>query len=361
MKITQVLATLMHVPWQNQLDSRAHPKPILEIIVVRVETDQGLTGCGYTFTDGFGGRSVAAMLSNEIQELASGSDPSQIESLVADLFWKLRKVGDSGVVSLAVAGFDIACWDLLSKAAGKPLVELFGSYRDRMPVYSSAVGARHLRVDDQIRGAREVIDKGFIGVKIQLGRPNEKEDVERVRLIREALGPEVKIIVDANALWDADQAIRVGRRIEQYDIFYMEEPLPPHDLDGHERIRRSLAIPTATGEEIFSYRGCVQYLERRLVAYLQPNACRVGGISQWRRVAGAADAFGTRVAPHFLAELHVQLACTIPNSLVIEYFPGLVGLLKEPPRVADGFIYPRTQPGIGMEFPDDLVKKFRVG
>lgn len=360
MKITQLLATLIHIPWGNQLDSRAHPKPILEVVVVEVQTDEGLQGFGYTFTDGFGGHSVQSLVAVELDELARGADPEQIEPLVADLFWKLRKVGDAGIVTIAMAGFEIAMWDLKSKAAGKPLIEMLGYFRERMPVYSSAVGSRQLPVDEQIRAASELVANDFIGVKIQVGRIDEEEDVERIRLVREGLGPKPKIIVDANTLWDVNQAIRVGRRIEEHNIFYMEEPIPPGDVAGHVRLSRSLAIPTATGEEVYSARGCFELIRRRAVSYIQPNVCRVGGISEWLKVAKVAAAFDMKVAPHFIPELHVQLTCTIPNALVVEYFPGLVKYLKEPPTVEAGWIYPRRTPGLGMEFPDDVVKKFRV-
>ena len=358
MKITDVKATLLNIPWDRQLDSRAHPKPIVEVVVVEILTDDGVVGTGYTYTDGYGGAAIRALVVPTIRELVVGQDPTAIAPLVTDLYWKLRKIGYGGAVSLAIAGFDIAAWDIISKVRKLPLIDLIGSYRDSMPVYSSAVGSRMFGVDEQIEMAAALVSNDFAGVKIQLGRPSRTEDVERVRRVRAGLGDDTIIIVDSNTLWNAEQAIWVGQRILEYAPYYMEEPIPPYDLKGHEKISRTLPLPIATGEAIFDYRGCAEYIERRAVSYIQPNVCRIGGITQWRKVAQLAEAANMKVAPHFVAELHVQLACTVPNALIIEYVPWLIQYLKEPPEIKQGKIFPRRQPGLGMEFQRDALQRF---
>ncbi len=360
MRITDVKATLLKLPWDQQLDPRAHPKPIVEVVVVEIETDEGVTGSGYTYTDGYGGEAIRALLVPTIRELVLGTDPTAVEPIVTGLYWKLRKIGYGGAVSLAIAGFDIAAWDIISKVRGKPLVDLFGSFKEDMPVYSSAIGSRMFDVNKQIEMAQELVREDYVGVKIQLGRPDGDEDVERIRRVREALGDKTIIIVDSNTLWNADQAISVGRRILEFKPYYMEEPIPPHDIEGHEKISRTLPIPIATGEAIFDYRGCAEYIRRRAVSYIQPNVCRIGGITQWKKVATLAESANMKVAPHFVAELHVQLACTIPNALIIEHVPWLIQHLKEPPTLKGGKIFPRRQPGLGMEFLPEAIQKYRA-
>ena len=360
MKITGVKSAILQVPIHMSKEDVSLSRTDIQVTLVAVETDEGIIGHGYTYSDGYGGPAIKALLDLEIGELALGGNPLDVKSLVAKLYWEFRKIGRGGITSLAVAGFEIALWDIISKAANKPLVEILGGYRECVPVYSSAAAHRSLPVEEHIERIQGFIEKGFVGVKIKVARQNPKDDIERVRRIREAIGPDIKLMVDANSMWDVTQAITVGRRLAEFDVFWLEEPLPDYDYEGYAKVAGALQTPIATGEKLFSYHESAEYLKRGFVSFMQTDVCRVGGITEWLRVASLADTVSIKMVPHFVTELHTQLLCTIPNALYAEYLAFFSTYLKEPLVLKNGFAYARKEPGLGLEFDEKAIEKYRL-
>ena len=360
MRITNLTTTFLEVPLETALLNVTKTKAILELILVTVETDEELKGHGYTYTDGYGGHAIRTMLETDILELVRGKDPCEVKAIVAETQWKIRQAGFGGVTSLAIAGLDLALWDIFSQSVGLPLVKLLGAYKNRIPMYASIAGWSGLPIEEQVARAQELIAKKLVGIKVQIARAPLSKDVLRLKSLREALGPDPKLFVDANTIMDIPQAIRLGRQIQDFDIFWMEEAISDRDLAGYEILGNHIDIPLATGENLFCPRDCDEFIKRKLVSYMQADVIRIGGICEWLRVAGLADAFNIKMSPHFVMEMSVQLLCTVPNSQFVEYIPWLQAYFKEPITMENGYALARQKPGLGLEFDEKAIQKFRV-
>ena len=361
MRITDLKTTFLVVPLEKALLNVTKTRATLQLILVSVETDQGITGHGYTYTDGYGGHAIKALLDTDILELVRGRDPRDVKAVIASVLWEIRHGGFGGITSLAVAALDLALWDIFSQSVGLPLTRLLGAYTDRIPMYASIAGWSGLPIQEQVARAQELVGKGISGIKVQIARAPLEMDVLRLKSLREALGPGPKLFVDANTVMSVPQAIALGRRIQEFDIFWMEEPIAVRDLEGHKTIATQVGIPLATGEQLFSLRDCEEYIKRRLVSYMQADVLRVGGICEWLRIAALADGFNMKMSPHFVMEVHTQLLCTIPNPQFVEYIPWLQAYFKESIGVENGYAVARQTPGLGLEFDAKAIETFRVG
>lgn len=361
MKITDVRTQLLRVPVETALVNKTKSQPFMEVVLVTVETDEGVTGHGYSYTDGFGGHAIKATLDHDIRALLLGKDPCEVRALSKFLLWELRQAGFAGVTVLAVAGIDLALWDILSLSTGLPIVKLLGQYRDRIPMYASVAGWNGLPVEEMVERAKElVVGQKMLGVKIQVGRGTLEQDARRLRMLREALGSEAKLFIDANTILDLPAAVRMGERLAEYDVFWMEEPLPLRETENHQLLSRRISIPLATGENFLGIHDCDEFIDRHLVSYIQADVIRVGGISEWMRVASFCDAKGIEISPHFLMEITTHVQCCVPNSLFVEYIPWFQKLFKEPLRTQDGYAFPRDVPGLGLAFREDVIEKDRI-
>jgi len=361
MRITDLKTTFLVVPLEKALLNVTKTRATLQLILVSVETDQGLTGHGYTYTDGYGGHATKALLDTDILELVRGRDPRDVKAIIASVRWEIRHAGFGGITSLAVAALDLALWDIFSQSVGLPLTRLLGAFTDRIPMYASIAGWSGLPIQEQVARAQELVGKGISGIKVQIARAPLEMDVLRLKSLREALGPGPKLFVDANTVMSVPQAIALGRRIQEFDIFWMEEPIAVRDLEGHRTIATQVGIPLATGEQLFSPRDCEEYIKRRLVSYMQADVLRVGGICEWLHIAALADGFNLKMSPHFVMEVHTQLLCTIPNPQFVEYIPWLQAYFREPIGVENGYAVARQAPGLGLEFDAKAIEMFRMG
>ncbi len=382
MKIERVVA--------HPLAAKA-PKPISFSIgdystffgtLVEVTTDDGVTGVGEAIARKTP-RVVAGIVDDLLAPLVVGRDPRDIAGLWEQMFAQLRRWGHSrGFVLEAISGIDTALWDLLARAAGEPLYRtLRGAGRDRVACYASKVYLTDVeRMATEAAGMKR---RGFRAIKVQIGRRADqgglRGDVASVAAIREAVGPDVAIMLDANGAFDAATAIRLGRQLEPYDISWLEEPVPPDDLSGYEVIRRGQAVPLAAGESEFGIFGFRDLIERRAVDVLQPEIARIGGFTAALQLGALAYAYNLRVAPHtgfsagvaHLASLH--LAAAIPNFMTYEYMlPELLsadGYTENPlrdiftqpfPEPREGMLDLPQGPGLGLEVDWKRVQAFEV-
>jgi L-alanine-DL-glutamate epimerase-like enolase superfamily enzyme len=361
MKIVNLETQMLRASVETALINKTKTRAYMEIVLVTITTDEGITGHGYTYTDGFGGYAIKAMLDTDIKSLILGRDPMDVKAIVADVLWEIRQAGFAGVTVLAVAGMDLALWDIYSQAVGLPIGKIFGAYRDRVPMYASVAGWIGLPIEEMVERARElVIDKHMLGIKIQVGRGPVERDALRLQKLREALGPDAKLFVDANTILDVPTAIRLGKRIQEYDVFWLEEPIPLRDADGHRLIAEHIDIPLATGENFFGIHDCDEFIRRRLVSYLQADVIRIGGLTEWMRVAAMADAHGVKMSPHFVMEMTTEVQCCVQNSLFVEYIPWFQKFFKDPIRTEDGFAYARKKSGLGLEFEPSMIERHRI-
>ena len=361
MKIINIVTNYLRIPVESAVVNITKLRPFMEIVTLQLETDDGVTGYGYTYTDGFGGQAIRAMLETDILDLVKGQDPSNVKAIIAKVLWETRQAGFSGITVLATAALDFALWDIASKVTGQTIGKMLGAYKDKVPMYASIAAWASLPIPEMVARAKEVIeDKKLIGIKIQVGRASPAYDELRIKSLREALGEDIRLFIDANTILDLPSAIRLGRRLGQYDISWFEEPLPIRDHDGHELLRDKQDIPIATGENFFGIAECDPFIRRRLASYMQADLIRIGGITEWMRVAALADAFGVKMAPHFVMEVSVETQCAVQNSLFVEYIPWFQSCFKKPVKVVDGHVCARTEPGLDLEFSEEAIARYQI-
>ncbi|MGF6882863.1 L-alanine-DL-glutamate epimerase-like enolase superfamily enzyme [Nocardia sp. GAS34] len=331
-----------------------------ETILVTIETDDGLSGTGYSYTIGTGGRAVLSMLRDHLSDRLLGADARNVEAVWAHLLAGTRATTVGVITSLALAAIDTALWDLRCRRAGEPLWRLAGGAHERLPVYDTEGGWLHLTIDELVANARAAKAAGFRGGKIKVGKPTPGEDAERLAAVRAEVGAGWEIMVDANQSLTGPEAIRRARTYEPLDIAWFEEPLPADDLSGHVRLARSTSVPIAVGESIYSAGQFAEYLAAGAAGIVQVDVARVGGITPWLKVAHTAEAFNVRVAPHFLMELHAGLACAVPAGTYVEHIPQLNTITHSALVIEDGHVVPPETPGLGITWNWDAIADLRV-
>ncbi|MFD3925139.1 mandelate racemase/muconate lactonizing enzyme family protein [Streptomyces sp. NBC_00564] len=358
--ITTATARLADIPVeQNRTDAvQAFIKQ--ETIFVDLATDDGLAGMGYSYTIGTGGSSVLALLNDHLLPALPGQDARNVEALWQRLFARTRATAVGAITSLALAAVDTALWDLRCKRAGEPLWRLAGGHRQEIPLYDTEGGWLHLSTEDLVKSAVAARDAGWAGVKIKVGKPHPAEDVERLRAVREAVGPALHIMTDANQSQTLSSAVRLASALEPHGPFWFEEPMPADDVSGHARLARATNVPIAVGETLYSLGQFRQYLEAGAASVVQVDAARVGGITPWLKVAHLAEAYNVMVCPHFLMELHVSLAAAVPNGMYVEYIPQLRAVTRTELTVRDGRAVASDEPGIGIDWDHDAIDDRRV-
>ncbi len=358
MKITRAKSTLHRVRPATQWEDSTHRVTGLEFIVTEIETDDGTTGTGMSYTVGVGGSAILALITDYCLPVVLGQDPRQFARLHTLLASHLHRTGSGGVNTLAIAAIDSAIWDLLARGAGQPLHRYLGGSRDCIHAYGSGIDL-FMNIPALRDHLGRYLSAGYTAVKIKVGRPTLREDVERVRLARETIGDDCELLLDANQCWRLDEAVERVRAFEPFRPRWIEEPLVPEDVSGHARLRQAAAVPVAIGESLYSAEQFLAYLRADAVDILQPDIARVGGITPWLRIAALAQAWNRPVAPHFLSELSVQLLCAVPNGLILENVTGgslaELGLAHSPVTIKDGFAIPSLSPGHGIEFDRDAL------
>jgi L-alanine-DL-glutamate epimerase-like enolase superfamily enzyme len=356
-------------------------------LLVEVETDDGIVGIGEA---GPGGGATAAVIDKVLAPLIVGEDPLMIEGLWQKMFARTRQFGRRGLVMQAMSGIDIALWDIAGKIARLPVYRLLGASRDRVEAYASGGFYQQGKSADALAGEAEGYRaRGFRGMKMKVGRNpstqthlrdllgqrefceiGPEEDVARVAAVRKALGRDAKLMVDANCAWSPAMAIRMGRAMEPYDIYWIEEPVATDDIDGSAEVARALATPIAGYETELGLYGFRELIARGAVDIVQFDLAWSGGFSEGRRIAALAQAHHRMVAPHafagavlLVASLH--FAAAMPNSLALEWDqnPNAVReeLLQEPLRLEpDGTVRVPERPGLGIELDRTAVERYRV-
>ncbi len=360
MRIRSVNSMVLRAPTDELVRDSTHELEAVEVVAVLLETEEESTGLGLTYTVDVGASAIKALIDQDLAPLLVGRNPLDTEGIFHDLWWRSHSVGRRGLVVEALSAIDIALWDLKGKALGHPVRDLFGSCRERVPLYNSQDGWLSLPpaiVAERTR--RHVSEMGMLGTKIKLGSPSWQEDLERVRMVREAIGPDVKLMVDANQGWRLEQALEMTKRLEEFEIEWVEEPLPADDLMGHVKLRQEGAR-VAAGETLYSVWDFYEYIREGAVLFVQPDIGRVGGVTHWIKVAHLAEAAHLSIAPHFMMEYHVQMLMCTPRGSWLEYTPWLQKLFATPMKIRDGYAYPPDEPGMGVELSQQSVEKYRV-
>jgi L-alanine-DL-glutamate epimerase-like enolase superfamily enzyme len=330
-----------------------------ETIFVEIRSDDGGTGTGYSYTIGTGGTAVLALLRDNLLPRLAGQDPRRVEAVWRDLFLATKATTVGAITSLALAAIDTALWDWRCRDAGQPLWVLAGGAKDRIPLYDTEGGWLHLSTEELVVGAKASQAAGWPGVKMKIGR-SPAQDALRVAAVRDAVGPDFDIMLDANQSLTAADAIRRARLLEPYDPYWLEEPLPAEDVAGHQAVAAATSIPVAVGESMYAAGQFAEYLRRGAAGVVQVDVARIGGITPWLKVAHLAEAANVTVCPHFLMELHVSLCCAVPNSRYLEHIPQLRAITHDEIEVSAGQALAPSAPGLGIAWDRDAIDDRRV-
>jgi L-alanine-DL-glutamate epimerase-like enolase superfamily enzyme len=331
-----------------------------DFVTLEIATDDGIEGIGLTF---FGGPLTGALKAavDALGALAIGEDPLRTEAIAEKLRAAAGSSGPGGIFTLALSAIDIALWDVKGKSLGVPVAKLAGGHRERVPAYASGALMRQFPLEHVAKAAPRLVEAGFRQMKMQLALPGDtspEKEVERARVVRESVGPDVDLMCDINQRWDVRQAISIGSRIEEVRLFWLEDVVACDDYDGLARVAGALATPIAAGEYVYGAVPFRHLLEARSVDIVMIDVLRAGGITQWLKIAAMAEAFNLPVVSHLIPEVHVHLVAAVPNGLTVEYMPWSLRLFEDPPRVVKGEMAVPDKPGLGLKFSRAALNRF---
>ncbi len=360
--ITALRTTLLRVPFIGEPPANGIMPPThRELLVLEIETSGGLSGMGYLQPLSGGLFTLDACLKEMIAPKVLGRDASEVEGIWTALWKSTYWLGRGGIATFCQSAVDIALWDILGKKAGLPLHRLWGSSRAKVPAYGSGCW-RGLGRDGMIDRARHFTGMGLKAIKMQVAHIRPwREDVKNVHAMRDALGPDIEIMIDVNMGWSADTAIQAGHHIDEADPYWLEEPVVCEDFEGYKRVAQALKTRVVGGESHFTrYDLRPFFASPPSTPILQPDPMR-GGLTELRKIAAVAETWGIAIAPHLFHELTVHLMASIPNANYLEYMDWNDDLWIEPAIPVDGFLAPPEAPGHGLRFKPEILRDCRVG
>ncbi|WP_116091799.1 L-talarate/galactarate dehydratase [Sphingomonas crusticola] len=347
--VTLSLAFLpLAVPVSDAKVLTGRQKPLSEVacLFAEIESRDGHKGIGFSYSKRAGGLGLYAH-AREVAPALIGEDPNDIAKAWTKLVWAGASVGRSGLATQAIAAMDIALWDMKAKRAGLPLAKLLGAHRDAVPCYNTSGGFLNARVEQILDNIDKAIAAGIGGIKIKVGQPDPAIDLRRVGAIHKHIDGRVPLMVDANQQWDRPTALRVGRSLESFGLVWIEEPLDAYDAEGHAQLAAALDTPIATGEMLTSVAEHWELIRHRSVDFIQPDAARVGGITQFLKIMAMGDQAHLAMAPHFAMEIHVHLAAAYPHNAWVEHFDWLDPLFNEKLETREGRMIVPDRSGLG--------------
>jgi len=328
----------------------------------------GVEGIGFCYAGSSGGTLVAQAVERLLAPLLLGRDSLLVEGLWQRMFEETVLHGRAGSVMRAISILDCALWDVNSRAAKLPLYKYLGAAVERaVPAYASGgyylEGKTPRKLGDEMAA---YVRAGFRAVKMKVGRLSPKEEEARVRAAREAIGPEVELMLDANNAWrDLPTAMRYMERFELYDPYWIEEPFFPDDIDNHARLAKLTRVTVATGEIGTGRWHFKEILDKGAAQILQTDALVCGGISEWRKVAATAASYGVTLCPHWFHDLHAHLVAATPNARYVEFFPddqvlNFRRLVDKQLKAEKGMLILPTTPGLGFGFDERAVARYAL-
>jgi len=365
MKITGSQTFILRVPIDREIADSMRAVSSVEFVGLRVETDAGIVGTGYTITVGAGGSVIKNVLDSLLTPQLIGRDPHLVREIWHDLYYgPAHWIGRAGATTMAQSAVDIALWDLIAKAANQPLWRILGgSTSQPVPIYNTHAGWLNFSIEDLRAEASRLLDQGYTALKMKVGGADIREDQRRVAAVRKAIGDSVLLMVDANQKWDPLAGRTAAGLLQDSNLTWLEEPLHPDDVAGHAQLRQQSRIPIALGEHLYSTHAFRDFITRQAVDVVQVDVCRIGGITPWLEVAALANAHGLRVCPHCgdLMQVHQHLVRAIANRWYLEVIPlWETGPFQHQIRLQDGVCLTPREPGASTDFTARAFEQFRV-
>ena len=359
--IARVRSDHYRIPLDVALTDSTHgAMHAFELVTARITDSDGGEGVGYTYTVGAGGGAIHSLVARELAPLLEGEPAADTERLWQRMWWTVHYAGRGGQSASAISALDIALWDLKAKRARLPLYQLLGGNAARVPCYAGGIDL-DLPIDALLAQTQSNLAKGFRAIKMKVGRTRLAEDLERVGAMREFLGAEFPLMVDANMRWSVDHAIRAARALQRLDVVWLEEPTIPDDIAGHARIVREGGVPIAAGENLHTLHEFAHYLRAEAVSYPEPDVTNCGGVTVFMKVAHLAESFNLPVTSHGAHDVTVHLLAAVPNRSYLEAHGfGLDRHLRDPLAIVDGHAIAPSRPGHGVEFDWDSLEPLRV-
>ena len=354
-KIASAKVTLLKLPFEEQPQLSANFTRDREVLVLEIETAGGLVGMGYQLflRDGF--RTVKAALEEQYLPPIIGRDATEVEGLWSEAFRGSIADGRMGANLYAISAIDVALWDIVGQAAGLPLHRLWGNVRTEVPAYGSGCW-RGMGGEGMAQKGARFVSQGFKAIKMQVGHIwGDAQDIENVALMRDTVGSGIDIMVDANMAYTADHAIIMGYKMEEYGIYWLEEPVIPPDFAGYRRIAKALTRTRVVGgESHFTRYDMQQFFEDPCCPILQPDVVR-GGLTELRKISVIADTWGLKIAPHLYPELMIHLCASIPNAEILEDMGLMDGMFVDAPAPVNGMITAPERPGHGLQIKPEIM------
>jgi D-galactarolactone cycloisomerase len=330
--------------------------------VVRISTDSGLEGVGLTYHE-VGGEATKVLIDRNFTPRLLGADPLQTEVIYRDFTQYLRGVGRKGLLFAALSAIDIALWDLKGKIFGLPLYRVLGGSDPHVPVYASG-GWTSWSDEELVEEVVGMVNRGYSMVKIKVGVEgghNLRRDVRRVSAVREAIGPDVSLALDANNCWDAATGVQFANRVRDLDIVWLEEPVPADDIPGLARFKRGTDIPLATGEHEYTKFGVRDLVLNEAADIVQVDGARGGGFTDMIKIAAITEAWNLKFAPHAMENIHAHMVSAAPNGLTLErlllFEQITANVYRDAPVPVGGVLTIPEKPGLGLELDLDFIRE----
>lgn len=362
MIINSVETSVYDVPTRRPQQDSIQSFNAVEYVMTKIRTRDGLEGIGWTYSISACAEAVKSLIDKAYTPLLIGEDSSSIDFIWQKMWKRTHAAGAAGITTMAMATVDIALWDLSGKRAGLPLYKLFGKQRNEILVYGSGINfdLSIQKLKEEMQGFKS---KGFKAFKMKIGKDLISEDVARIQAVRDVIGEDALLMVDVNQKWTSGEVINAAKYLEDFNLTWIEEPVLADDWTGYETISHKINIPIAAGETYYTKYEFKELIRRGIVQFVQADVYRVGGITEWFKIAHIAEAWNLPMAPHAAEEINVHLLCSIPNAYILEYAPlanlNNSGAIKNPIQPLNGKVSPPEKPGHGFEIDWTLVNKWK--
>lgn len=359
MEISSFETKIVSLPLQHGSPSSGSDENTFNVVTLRLRTKGDVEGIGYAcFVPSILTRAMKEVL-DALLVLTIGSDPLMVEEISEGLLEAAGNGAPAGLVTRAVSCIDVALWDIKGKVLGQPVYKLLGGYTDTVPAYASGSLWRPYSLDELGTSAKDLVDDGFTSMKLRVGAEAKLDrEVDRFQSVKDAVGPDIDIMIDANQAWDLNTAISFGEKIDSQSAYWLEDPVHHQDVDGLAVLADKLDMPVVAGEYHYGIMPFRPMLEKKSVDIVMVDLLRVGGLTQWIKVAHMAEIFNVPIVSHLATEVLVHAVAAVPNGLMVEHMPWTFPLFRDVPSVANGTITLGDFPGLGLEFDEGIIAQY---